>query len=356
MPAYRPTADCIWNSFRNSGKRHLLLTGAIHAGKTTLFSELLPEPFPGITTWAERGKGVWLKENATGETVQVGVFDPAMTGNNMRLVMGGFEPFGVEALRRCMDAESEWITIDEIGFLETACPAYCAGIRELMEKKRLIAVVRKQELPFLEELRSREEVFLVDLDRPFGNLGCVIMASGLGKRFGGNKLMADFRGKPLIQWALAATEDVFAKRVVVTRHKEVQELCEKQGIPVVLHALPHRSDTVRLGLQTMINDVDGCMFVPGDQPLLRRETVAALALSAVNDEAFIWRPVVGEQAGTPVLFPHWAFEKLLNLPEGKGGGHLLRQYPERIRTIPVHDIKELRDIDTPEDLETLLEQ
>lgn len=168
--------------------------------------------------------------------------------------------------------------------------------------------------------------------------------------------MADFRGKPLIQWALAATEDVFAKRVVVTRHKEVQELCEKQGIPVVFHALPHRSDTVRLGLQTMINDVDGGMFVPGDQPLLRREIVAALALSAVNDEAFIWRPVVGEQAGTPVLFPHWAFEKLLNLPEGKGGGHLLRQYPERIRTIPVHDIKELRDIDTPEDLETLLEQ
>lgn len=28
------------------------------------------------------------------------------------------------------------------------------------------------------------------------NLGCVIMASGLGKRFGDNKLMADFDGQP----------------------------------------------------------------------------------------------------------------------------------------------------------------
>ena len=30
------------------------------------------------------------------------------------------------------------------------------------------------------------------------HLGCVIMASGLGTRFGGNKLMADFDGQPLI--------------------------------------------------------------------------------------------------------------------------------------------------------------
>ena len=33
----------------------------------------------------------------------------------------------------------------------------------------------------------------------FPKLGCVIMATGLGKRFGSNKLMADFCGKPMIQ-------------------------------------------------------------------------------------------------------------------------------------------------------------
>ena len=41
------------------------------------------------------------------------------------------------------------------------------------------------------------------------NLGCVIYGgSGLGKRFGGNKLMADFDGQPLICRALTVT-DVF---------------------------------------------------------------------------------------------------------------------------------------------------
>ena len=36
----RLTADCIWNSFQSSGKRHLILTGSKKSGKTTLLSEI----------------------------------------------------------------------------------------------------------------------------------------------------------------------------------------------------------------------------------------------------------------------------------------------------------------------------
>ena len=64
----------------------------------------------------------------------------------------------------------------------------------------------------------------------FPPVGCVIMASGLGKRFGGNKLMADFHGKPLLQSALEATDGLFAKRVVVTRHESVAALCREQNV------------------------------------------------------------------------------------------------------------------------------
>ena len=98
----------------------------------------------------------------------------------------------------------------------------------------------------------------------FPKIGCVIMASGLGKRFGGNKLMADFHGKPMIQRALDASEGLFAKRVVVTRHEQVAALCRKQHVDVVLHDLPNRNDTVRLGLEAL-GDLDACMFLPGDQ-------------------------------------------------------------------------------------------
>ena len=363
MPVWRLTEDCIWNSFLSSGKRHLLLTGDRKKGKTTLLSRLsekmsLQLPVSGITTWAEPGKAVWLKENRTGKTALTGRFDPGLPGteNRMRPVKEGFEEAGVQILKRCMEAEEEWVFIDEIGYLESGCPAYCSSVLALMEKKRLAAAVRKQELPFLTQLCQRPDVFLVDLDEPFGKLGCVIMASGLSRRFGENKLLAEFRGKLLMEWVLESTDGIFLRRVVITRHKEVKKLCRSRGVPVVCHDMPYRSDTIRLGLEALADGnppVSGCLFCPADQPLLRWETVAAMALLAVNQPQMICRTAWKERDGAPVLFPEWLFEELQTLPAGRGGNFIIGKHPEQVQRLSVGDQRELEDVDRPEDLQRL---
>ena len=351
------TPACIWNSFRSSRKKHLILTGGRKTGKTTLLSRLFPEETAGITTWAVPGECVFLKENRTKRTVWVGTFDGALKGeeNKMRLCREGFLGLGLSALHSCMESDEEWITVDEIGYLETECPEYGEALLRLMEKKRVAAVVRKQKLPFLQSLCTRDDVFLVDLDEPFGKSGCVIMASGLGKRFGSNKLMADFDGKPMIERALIATDGIFSERVVVTRSEEVALYCEKRGVRVILHSLPNRNDTVRLGLLAMA-ETDGCLFCPGDQPLLSRKTVAALALAARNDKTGIFRPAYGETEGAPVLFPRSVYGELLKLPEGKGGGAVIKKHPDLLCRITAENPYELMDADTPEQLASLLSQ
>ena len=357
MPAYRPTSDCIRNSFRSSGKRHLLLTGTRGSGKTTLLRSLFPKPLPGITTWAQAENGVWLKENSTGRCAQIGIYNSDLPGTENKMVPcpDGFLGLGISSLRRCMEAESEWISIDEIGYLETGCPEYRDSLRQLMDRKRLACVVRKQDTPFLRELINREDVYVVDLDAPYGELGCVIMASGSGTRFGGNKLLAPFRGEPLLCRALSATEGIFHRRVVVTRHEAVAELCRERGLEVVFHRLPHRSDTIRLGLEA-VGAVEGCLFCPGDQPLLRRETVASLALAWRNDSGSIWRTRFEDTPGAPVLFPKWCFPELKMLPEGMGGGWLIKNHPEHLHFLSVRDGYELMDVDHPEELSTLAER
>ena len=357
MPAYRLTADCIWSSFRSSGKHHLILTGGRGSGKTTLLKQLFPDAIPGLTTWAKPKQAVYLQDNLSGETVLAGVFDEKLPGpgNQMVLVQDAFTSVGVPVLERCMESDSPWMAIDEIGYLEAQCVPYHEALRKLLEKKQTAMAVRKQDLPFLNELCGREDVFLVDLDDPFGNIGCVIMASGLGKRFGGNKLMADFHGQPMICRILEATEGIFAQRVVVTRSQEVAELCQARGIRTVLHTFPHRSDTVRLGLEAMPG-IDRCMFAASDQPLLRAETVAALALAASNGSGFIWRTGCDGVQGNPVVFPHGCFPELLDLPEGKGGGYVAKKYPAQLHTVMVRDMYELKDVDSQEDLSQLLER
>ena len=186
----------------------------------------------------------------------------------------------------------------------------------------------------------------------FPKIGCVIMASGLGKRFGGNKLMADFGGKPMILRALQASEALKTHRVVVTRHQDVADLCQDLGVAVVLHDLPHRSDTVRLGLEAL-GDVDACMFLPADQPLLQPETVELLVSHWEADQQSILRPSCEETPGSPVIFPAWTFPQLRSLPEGTGGGWVMKRDPERVKTVPISDPYELMDADTPETLAML---
>ena len=186
----------------------------------------------------------------------------------------------------------------------------------------------------------------------FPKTGCVIMASGLGKRFGGNKLMAEFHGVPMIQRVLDATEHLFSRRVVVTRHESVASLCRQQNVDVILHALPHRNDTVRLGLENL-TDCDCCMFLPADQPLLRRETLALLLENWKNSPERIYRPAYEDTEGSPVLFPSWAFPELMNLPEGKGGGVVIKNHPHEVSRVSIANPFELADVDTPEMLSML---
>ena len=195
--------------------------------------------------------------------------------------------------------------------------------------------------------------------------GCIVMASGVGARFGGNKLMAELCGAPLVGHVVRATDGLFSRRAVVTRHADVAALCETLGVQVILHDEPYRNDTVRLGMEAM----DGCdtvTFVQGDQPLIRPASIIALLRAAERDAAGaarrdaagrgvarIWRTSFDGVPGAPVLFPSWAFDELRSLPRGKGGGFVAKTHAECVRTIEVSSEWELFDVDTRDDLEQL---
>ena len=344
-----------------SGKRHLFLTGGRGAGKTTLLNGLLPllcpESVPGIRTRAVRGEGVDLVEVPSGRMTRVGVFDPALPGpeNRMRPVPGGFAGAGVQALDACAESPCPWAFVDEVGYLESRDTAYQKALLRLLDKKRVAAALRSQDLPFLNELKARPDAWVIDLDRPFGNTGCVVMASGLGKRFGGGKLLASLGGRSLIDRVLDATGQGFSRRVVVTRDAGVEALCLARGVPCLRHDLPLRSDTVRLGLDALTRDgsLDACVFFPGDQPLVTAETVQTLLLAAAHIPGAIWRLGYGRQAGAPVCFPGVLFEELRTLPAGRGGGAVIAAHPELVRVLPALSPAELRDVDTPADLAEL---
>ena len=189
-------------------------------------------------------------------------------------------------------------------------------------------------------------------------IGCVIMASGMARRFGSNKLLHDFQGEPVMNRILRTMSAApLAAKVVVTRHPEIKELCDEQNIPVVLHDMPLQSDTVALGvkaLQEMCPEMTGCMFAASDQPCLSAESVTALCDAFQREPEQIWRMSWQGSVGNPVIFPAFTFNELLHLPPDKGGGAVIKKHPELVRTVEAQREQELVDVDTPEILDELL--
>lgn len=381
-------------------KRHLVITGSRGIGKSTLLREILAlpyfsdlGPFPGFTTQAFPRDRVELTDNLTGETARIGSCHPPKSfavpnfsadnfvqkacaadsahpdaqrsGNQMTPAMDGFLGLGITSITRSIESASQWAVIDELGYLESSCPEFCDAVFRLFDQKQVIAVLRSQSTPFLDALRARNDVFVYDLDHPLLPIGCVIMASGLGKRFGSNKLMADFNGKPMIYRILSATDGaLFAARIVVTRSREVEAFCRERKIPVLLHAMPYRNHTVLLGLSALLKEypeLAGCMFALGDQPLLTKETLEAMVITfsqyyQTTSPIFRLAAIAEDDSiipGNPILFGNRYFEELLTLPDNHGGNVLLKKYPDVVRYFPAGDPLELADADTPAELEQL---
>lgn len=195
------------------------------------------------------------------------------------------------------------------------------------------------------------------------SLSCVVMASGLGRRFGSNKLLARLNNKTLIEHTLSRLQNAgLHKLLVVTRSQEVFKLVQSLSIPVLLHKLPYQSDTVALGVKYWLKTEDiasGLLFITGDQPLLEASTLKALAEAYLDEyqthqHKLIMRLGKMENnqtiPGNPVIFSPELFPELLQLPQDQGGSSLCKKYPDIVKILTAEP-QELLDIDTPADLE-----
>lgn len=183
-------------------------------------------------------------------------------------------------------------------------------------------------------------------------LGCILLASGFGTRFGGEKLLRKVGGETLVSHALGAfPAGLFARRAVTARLAGILAEGAAAGWTPLFNpdAGEGISAGIRLGL-TAMEGMDGVLFAVCDQPWLTRESVCRLAARFEEQSdrivALSWRG----RRGNPVLFPRELFPALASLTGDTGGGAVIGQNPRRLVTVEASFEKELRDIDMPDDL------
>ncbi|MGN0287234.1 MAG: NTP transferase domain-containing protein [Atopobiaceae bacterium] len=186
-------------------------------------------------------------------------------------------------------------------------------------------------------------------------LGCVVMASGEAKRFGRQKLLEPLAGVPVVERTLRAVLETDFDVVVSSRWEDVRQLASGLGAQAVDPKGPLQSDTVRAGVEALGRRA-GYLFVQGDQPLVRPQSLRDMAEAFGTHPQSVVRLAWQGQVGSPVLFPGGLELALRALRGDVGGGSLLRSLPELQEgavLVEAADASELMDIDTPHDLDRI---
>ncbi len=179
------------------------------------------------------------------------------------------------------------------------------------------------------------------------------LASGSARRFGSNKLLHIYEGKPLFQWGLetlvrATQGDADCTLTVVSRYEQIRQAARSMGVRAV--DSPRSSEgishTIRAGLDALEDPKpeDFLLFAVADQPWLTESTVKRL-LEKASDGVLCASVYWGDRPGNPTLFSARLILELRELEGDTGGRTVLRRHD----CIPVSadSERELEDIDIP---------
>ena len=187
------------------------------------------------------------------------------------------------------------------------------------------------------------------------SIGCVVMAAGNAARFGENKLSAAVDGKTLIERALDAVPiEKLSAACVVTQYDEVEMLAMRHGFRCIRNDRPEDglSRTVRLGTEALEGECDAILYLVSDQPLLRRESIAALLAFYRAHPDHIVGASHGGKRGNPCVFPAKYFPALSALTGDVGGSAVIREHEDDLLLFEI-DKEEPIDVDTPQALNAL---
>jgi len=210
-----------------------------------------------------------------------------------------------------------------------------------------------QEIPTRPQPRDAEHA---PLRAP--RIAAVVLAAGLSSRMGSNKLLAEWRGKPLVRWTVESALASEAKPViVVTGHESAKIEAALKGLDVrVVHNLHYAaglSASLKTGIRAAPAGIDGAIVLLGDMPEISASLInRMIAAFSPADGRSICVAVHEHKRGNPVLWAQRFFPEIESLDGDLGARELIAAHEELVCDVEA-DGTVLRDIDTPDALAAL---
>jgi CTP:molybdopterin cytidylyltransferase MocA len=234
---------------------------------------------------------------------------------------------------------------------------------ELLSGRRLLVVDgdRARMREFAEAgMAAGAEVEWLHADRPDFNrvaswalpVGAIILAAGAGSRMGRNKLLLEVGDRPLVRHVIEAASEGGSHVINVIYADDAVRVAVAAAANCVLNPDPNRgqSSSLRVGLQSLPEEIAGALIMLGDQPLVGSRTVSLLLRAWRREGA---RPAIAASYGgrgswrPPVLLDRSLWPEVMSLNGDAGARQLFEDRPELLDTVPAAGRPD--DVDTPDD-------
>lgn len=185
----------------------------------------------------------------------------------------------------------------------------------------------------------------------------LIVAAGMSSRMGDFKPMLSIGSITIAQRVIATFHQAGIEKIVmVTGYQAVTLERHLSGSGVIFlrndrYETTQMFDSVKIGLEYLMDKCDRVLFTPVDVPLFTAETVRRL----LDANAVLACPVCDGQQGHPLLISAALLPKILADCGEQGLKGAVSRCGAALTAVAVNDPGTLRDADTPEDYSALVE-
>jgi len=189
-----------------------------------------------------------------------------------------------------------------------------------------------------------------------GKVCIVMLAAGRSERLGTAKLLADYRGKPLLHHALSAAQGTCPGNIcLVVGHnpEEIENAATGLADRVIINEAYATGigSSIACGVRACREHADAILIMLADQPLVSCAHLDQLVDRWTGSPDEIIASRFSGTSGPPVLFASALFDQLEDLHGDVGAREILRKSSSILRTVEFGAAAV--DIDTPADLEAL---
>ena len=187
-------------------------------------------------------------------------------------------------------------------------------------------------------------------------ISAILLAAGKSKRLKGeNKLIKNFKGKPLINHILSSLIKSKVNKIFIVvgyQNQKIKKIAYKNKKITFVTNLNYKkgiSSSINSGLKKISKKNIGFLITHGDMPLISKTILNTLCSALKNKDKEIFVPVYKKKLGNPLSFKYSMIKSLKKIKGDKGAKKLIRLNKQKVQLVKIKSKSILIDFDQLKD-------